>query len=82
MSAPLLEDYETALSKLDEVYRLAGDSYGDAAARCVKLSFQGRDVYKDFSFAQFRRQFYDTVVAPVQATYLMFPDSRIPFSDE
>ncbi|KAL4988839.1 hypothetical protein BDW68DRAFT_176506 [Aspergillus falconensis] len=77
-SASLLDDYQTALSKLDEVYRLAGDSYGDAAARCVKLQFDGRDQYKDFSFSQFRRQFYDAVVAPVQATYLMFPDSRMP----
>ncbi|EAW17235.1 uncharacterized protein NFIA_005990 [Aspergillus fischeri NRRL 181] len=78
MAASLLDDYQTALSKLDEVYRLAGDSYGDAAARCVKLEFQGRDLYKNFDFSQFRRQFYDAVVAPVQATYLMFPDSRIP----
>lgn len=77
ISDSLLDDYQTALSKLDEVYRLAGDSYGDAVARCVKSEFQGRDIYKNFEFAQFRQQFYDAVVAPVQATYLMFPDSRI-----
>ncbi|KAJ5084247.1 hypothetical protein NUU61_008826 [Penicillium alfredii] len=75
---PLFDDFQTALGKLDEVYRLAGDSYGDAAARCVRHGFQGRDQYKDFQFSQFRQQFYDAVVAPVQATYLMFPDSRIP----
>jgi hypothetical protein len=78
MSNSLLDDYQTALSRLDEVYRLAGDSYGDAVARCVKSEFQGRDIYKNFDFSQFRQKFYDTVVAPVQATYLMFPDSRIP----
>ncbi|RYP17413.1 hypothetical protein DL765_004543 [Monosporascus sp. GIB2] len=76
-SASLLDKYQAALGELDEVYRLAGDSYGYAAERCVKFSFQGRDLYKDFEFSQFRQQFYDAVVAPVQATYLMFPDSRI-----
>lgn len=77
-SVTLLDDYQVALSKLDEVYRLAGDSYGYAAERCVKFSFQGRDVTKDFDFSQFRQQFHDAVVAPVQATYLMIPDSYIP----
>ncbi|KAJ5716892.1 hypothetical protein N7488_002538 [Penicillium malachiteum] len=74
----LLDDYQAALGHLDEVYRLAGDPYGYAAERCVKFSFQGRDLYKQFSFSQFRQQFYDTVVAPVQATYLLFPGSRDP----
>jgi hypothetical protein len=76
--ASLLDDYQAALSNLDEVYRLAGDSYGYAAERCVKFSFPGRDLYKDFDFSQFRQQFHNTVVAPVQATYLMFPDSHHP----
>lgn len=73
MPTSLLNDYETALSHLDEVYRLVGDSYGYAAERCIKFSFQGRDVCKDFDFEHFREQFYEAVVAPVQATYLMFP---------
>jgi hypothetical protein len=76
--ASLLDDYQAALSNLDEVKRLAGDSYGYAAERCVKSSFQVQDRYKDFDFSQFRQQFHDAVVAPVQATYLMFPDSRNP----
>ncbi|KAJ5637351.1 hypothetical protein N7490_007230 [Penicillium lividum] len=71
-SASLLHDYQAALRKLDEFYRLAGDSYGYAAECCVTFAFQGRDLYKDFEFFQFRQQFYDTVVAPVQATYLAF----------
>ncbi|KAJ5727675.1 hypothetical protein N7493_005495 [Penicillium malachiteum] len=78
VSPSLLDDYQAALGHLDEVYRLAGDPYGYAAERCVKFSFQGRDLYKQFSFSQFRQQFYDTVVAPVQATYLLFPGSRDP----
>lgn len=77
-SALLLDEYQSALSKLDEVYSVAGDSYGYAAERCVKFSFQGRDIYNSFDYQQFRQQFYDAVVAPVQATYLMFPDSQIP----
>ncbi|KAK5656739.1 hypothetical protein OQA88_4287 [Cercophora sp. LCS_1] len=72
----LFDDYQTALKELDEVYRIAGDSYGYATERCIKFAFQGRDQYKDFHFEQFRQQFYDAVVAPVQATYLMFPESR------
>ncbi|KAK3293390.1 uncharacterized protein B0H64DRAFT_211728 [Chaetomium fimeti] len=71
----LIDDYQSALSRLDEVYRLAGDSYGYATERCVKCSFEGRDMYKDFEFSRFRQQFYDVVVAPVQATYLTFPES-------
>ncbi|KAK7397939.1 hypothetical protein QQX98_012693 [Neonectria punicea] len=71
-------DYIAALGQLEEVRRRAGDSYRYAAERCVKFSFEGRDVYKDFDFSQFRQQFHDAVVAPVQATYLMLQDSRIP----
>jgi hypothetical protein len=77
--ASLLDVYQAALSNLDEVYRIAGDSYGYAAERCVKFSFKGgRDLYKDFGFSQFRQEFYDVVVAPIQATYLMFPESHNP----
>ena len=77
----VLEDYSIALGKLDDVRGLAGDSYGDAAERCVKFCFEGRDQYKTFDFAQFRQQFYDAVVAPVQATYLLFPESRVHLPD-
>lgn len=63
---------------LVQVYSLAGDSYGYAAEQCVKFAFQGREVYKDFGFSQFRQQFYDTVIAPVQVIYLAFPDMHVP----
>lgn len=76
VSTSLVDTYKYALNRLDEVYLIAGDSYGDATARCVKFSFEGRDVYNDFDFAKFRQQFYDVVVAPVQATYLTYPDSH------
>ena len=72
----LFDAYQAALSRLDEVYRLAGDAYGYATERCVKFSFEGRDVWNDFEFETFRKQFYGVVVAPVQVTYLMLPDSQ------
>lgn len=72
----LVDHYQSALSRLDEVHRHAGDSYGYATERCVKFSFEGRDLYNDFDFLRFRQQFYDVVVAPVQATYLTFPGSH------
>ncbi|KAK2877138.1 hypothetical protein FQN49_001382 [Arthroderma sp. PD_2] len=78
LQSSILDVYRTAISSLDEVYRIAGDSYGYAAEKCVRFCFQGRDVCKDFEFSQFRQQFHDAVVAPIRATYLMFPDSSSP----
>ena len=55
--------------KLDEVYRLAGDSYAYTAQRCVQFDFKGQQTQKDFGVPSFRQQFYNDVVAPVEATY-------------
>lgn len=73
-AASTLDDYQSALCRLDEVYREAGNSYGHAAERCVKCMFQGQALERDFDFSAFRKEFYDAVVAPVQATYLAFND--------
>ncbi|KAH8742648.1 hypothetical protein F5883DRAFT_442043 [Diaporthe sp. PMI_573] len=62
-------------TRLDEVYREAGDSYGYAAQRCVKCDFQGQNSQIDFNAPKFRQQFYDSVVAPIQATYEVFATS-------
>lgn len=72
-SDSLIKDYRTAVRELDRVRRIAGSAYGDAAERCVKFSFSGRDVYKKFGFEGFRKHFYENVVAPVQATYYLMP---------
>ncbi|KAI0538722.1 hypothetical protein GGR58DRAFT_283322 [Xylaria digitata] len=72
-SGSLIEDYRTAVSRLDDVRRIAGSAYGDAAERCIKFSFPGRDMYKNFDVMQFRKKFYDDVVAPVQAAYYLMP---------
>lgn len=74
-AASLIDDYQSALGRLDEVYWIAGDSYGYATESFVKCSLEGRDVYKDFEFSKFRLQFCDVVVALVQATYLTFLES-------
>ncbi|KAH7234152.1 hypothetical protein B0J15DRAFT_539082 [Fusarium solani] len=73
VSAPILDQYDTAIDRLDDVYREAGDSYGNAVQRCIKSSFQGPKSTRQFNVEQFRIQFYNTVVAPVQATYSMMP---------
>ncbi|KAH8166658.1 hypothetical protein CIB48_g1539 [Xylaria polymorpha] len=72
-SESLVEDYRAVVSRLDEVRRIAGSAYGDAAERCIKFSFPGRDMYKTFDMLQFRKRFYDDVVAPVQAAYYLMP---------
>jgi len=71
-SAAPLEDYSTAVSMLDEVRSLIGNGYGDAVELCVKFVFRGGiGSTKEFEHPDFRREFYETVVAPVQATYLI-----------
>ena len=71
--APTFSRRQFALSNLEEVYKLAGDSYGDAAKRCIRFSFPGRDSHNNFDMEQFRRTFYQDVVAPVHAAYRSFP---------
>ncbi|KAK3375685.1 hypothetical protein B0T24DRAFT_572047 [Lasiosphaeria ovina] len=63
--------YELAERQTDRVYIDAGHSYGYAVQRCLRCEFPGRDSMKSFDFAQFRRQFFDTVVAPVHAAYIV-----------
>ncbi|KAI8719838.1 hypothetical protein NCS52_00766000 [Fusarium sp. LHS14.1] len=70
---PILDQYDTAIDRIDDVYREAGDSYGNAVQRCIKSSFQGPRSTRQFNIEQFRIQFYNTVVAPVQSTYSMMP---------
>ena len=70
-----IDDDSIAVVKVDEVYLEAGDAYGYAVQRCLRCEFPGRDITKSFDFAQFRRHFYDGVVAPVQAVYMRLPAS-------
>jgi hypothetical protein len=64
--------YHQARKSLEDVYREAGDSYGDAVSRCIKFSFDGSDAHNHLGSAQFRQKFYEVVVAPIQATCIIF----------
>lgn len=66
-----LDEYELADRQSDRVYLDAGQSYGYAVQRCLRCEFPGRDSMKSFDFEQFRRHFFNGVVAPVHATYIM-----------
>ncbi|KAI0858308.1 hypothetical protein F4860DRAFT_527275 [Xylaria cubensis] len=80
-SAPLgintsaVDDFEIANRQTDRIYLEAGDSYGYAVQRCLRCEFPGRDITKTFDFSQFRQNFFNGVVAPVHATYMMLPAS-------
>ncbi|TRX91837.1 hypothetical protein FHL15_007156 [Xylaria flabelliformis] len=80
-SAPLsinssaVDDFEIANRQTDRIHLEAGDSYGYAVQRCLRCEFPGRDVTKMFDFSQFRHNFFNGVVAPVHATYMMLPAS-------
>ncbi|KAL3465441.1 hypothetical protein BJX64DRAFT_285383 [Aspergillus heterothallicus] len=65
----ILEDYQLAIDLADELHLDAGPEYGDAIKRCLRCEFPGRDVTKNFGYAQFRQEFFNGVVAPVQATF-------------
>ena len=69
------DQFNAAESRLDDLYLEAGDSYAYAVQRCLRCEFPGRDVAKSFDFPIFRSHFYNTVVAPIQATYLRYPAS-------
>ncbi|KAI0188964.1 hypothetical protein EV127DRAFT_470925 [Xylaria flabelliformis] len=80
-SAPLgikssaVDDFEIANRQTDRIYLEAGGSYGYAVQRCLRCEFPGRDVTKTFDFSQFRQNFFNEVVSPVHATYMMLPAS-------
>ncbi|KAK5653696.1 hypothetical protein OQA88_8727 [Cercophora sp. LCS_1] len=60
--------------KVERVRHRGGDGYGDAIEKCYKFSFPGSESKRRFEIPDFRRTFYETVVAPVQATYQMMPE--------
>lgn len=66
----LVDDCSVAESMLDEVRLIAGESYGNAAERCIKFVFRGIELRRHFDYPEFRRDFYEAV-APVQARYMM-----------
>ncbi|KAK3985657.1 hypothetical protein QBC44DRAFT_404018 [Cladorrhinum sp. PSN332] len=71
LTAGMLDDFDLADRESDRVYLDAGQSYGYAVQRCLRCEFPGRDSTKSFDFEEFRRHFFNGVVAPVHATYSM-----------
>ncbi|THV67105.1 hypothetical protein D6D28_07758 [Aureobasidium pullulans] len=72
-SNSIMEDYEMPNILLDQVFLDAGDLYGDACRLCIRFEFPGRDVTKNFRHEKFRQDFYNEVVAPIQATFSAIP---------
>ncbi|KAJ3580542.1 hypothetical protein NPX13_g21 [Xylaria arbuscula] len=69
ISSSPIDDFEIANRQTDSIYLEAGDLYGYAVQRCLRCEFPGRDVTKTFEFSPFRQNFFNGVVAPIQATY-------------
>jgi hypothetical protein len=65
-------DVEIADEQVQKVYNLVGRGYGYAAQRCIQGDFPGRRDTHDFNLQLFRLDFFNNVVAPVQATYKYF----------
>lgn len=61
--------FDVVESGVEKVYLEGGDLYGYAVQRCLRFEFPGSDLKKRFGFHQFRRDFFDYVVAPVQIIY-------------
>ena len=72
-SNSIIEDYKVANNSLDRVFLDAGDFYGNACRLCLRFEFSGRDVLMNFGEGTFRQEFYNEVVAPVQATFSAMP---------
>ncbi|KAK5661837.1 hypothetical protein OQA88_9941 [Cercophora sp. LCS_1] len=66
-----LTDFELMDRLSDMIYLDAGKPYGYAVQRCLRYEFPGRDATKSLEFEQFRKVFFDTVAAPVQAVFLL-----------
>ncbi|KAK8046487.1 hypothetical protein PG996_014551 [Apiospora saccharicola] len=71
------DDYVIANQQTQNVYSEAGDLYGYAVQRCLRCEFPGPDNTKNFHFEQFRREFFNCVIAPIQSTYTLLPSSGI-----
>jgi len=63
------DDFALAIQHADQIYREVGRSYAYAVQRCLRCEFPGPDSKKSFGFENFRKDFFDNAVAPVQANY-------------
>lgn len=69
-AASRLEGFRVAERAVeDRLYDEMGDAYADAAKRCLRFHFAGRQRLQRFANEGMRQEFFAAVVAPVHARY-------------
>jgi hypothetical protein len=68
-------DYEVARHQITELMLDPGMTYAHAVDRCLRFLFPGPTQMNTFEHKAFRRTFFADVVAPIQATYELIPNS-------
>jgi hypothetical protein len=74
-SPTAMDDFEVAKMQYDELVLDPGQEYANAVDQCLKFLFPGNPATHSFKQKHFRKTFFDEVVAPIQATYELIPDS-------
>jgi hypothetical protein len=69
----IIDEYQTATSAIDDVYRQGGENYGYVVQRCLKCEFRVPESKKKLDLDTFRRHVYEGVLAPLQKDYQNFP---------
>jgi hypothetical protein len=70
-----IDDFEVARAQYDELCLDPGPTYANAVDRCLRFLFPGNAAMHTFEYGEFRKTFFEDVVAPIQATYEMIPGS-------
>lgn len=65
----IIDDYQTANSMIDDVYRKGGDNYGYVVQRCLRCEFGVRDSQKRLDSDTFRCFVYEGVLLPLREDY-------------
>jgi hypothetical protein len=65
----IVDDYQTAISVVDDVFEEGGDRYGSVVQRCLKCEFPVQDRKKKLELDTFRGLFYEGVLVPLEEDY-------------
>ena len=68
----LIDDYQTAVNKIDAVFEKAGTNYGFVVQRCLRCQFELQDSKKQLDFDVFKRLVYEGVLAPLEKDLKQF----------
>lgn len=71
-----IDDYDLTMKLADKLYFDVGSDYGDATMWCLRCEFPGRDTTKNFDHGSFKQNFFNSVVAPIQATFSYYANHR------